>query len=58
MTDKYDRYKQSMLDANLVPAPRGYCTPEDAEKIKLMLVKKTSKNHKIKVAHNQQGEYI
>lgn len=53
MTDKYDRYKQSMLDANLVPAPRGYCTPEDAEKIKLMLVKKTPANHKIKVAHNQ-----
>ena len=42
-----------MLDAGFVPIPRGYCTPEDAEKIKLMLVKKTSENHKIKVAHNR-----
>lgn len=51
--DKYDRYKQSMEDAGYVQAPRGYVTPLDAERIKSMLVKKTSVNHKIKVAHNQ-----
>jgi hypothetical protein len=47
MTDKYTRFKQSMLDAGYVPVPRGYVTPEDAETIRSMLIKKTDGNSKI-----------
>lgn len=45
--DKYTRFKQSMLDAGYVPAPRGYVTPEDAKTIRSMLIKKTDGNGKI-----------